>query len=255
MSNQAGKVTLVFARVRDDWTRETDNNLLDAAATGSKLTHTEIAIGERLDARGMANVMRIYNDPVGVELVSRTGLNPLNQYIEIGCSKAAEERMLQFGKAVVGRPFSNFGMVRSVIWPRSTDHKTFFCAELTAACLKAGGLLGPRSNPGAYTPASLYGLFQPHAATTGNPLVLKRALREQHDASLYETCPPGDTDMATIMARKAIQDAARSCSKVKNMTVVAGRAANTPGKMFTLNSLDMRQLKRPQGESSSIMRR
>ena len=64
-----------------------------AAATGSRLTHTEIAIGDSFDSRGMANVLRIYNDPVGVELVSRTGLNPLNSYIEVGCSKAAEERM------------------------------------------------------------------------------------------------------------------------------------------------------------------
>lgn len=244
MSN-AGKVTLVFARVGDDWTKEPVINLLAAAATGSRLTHTEIAIGNSFDSRGMANVLRIYNDPVGVELVSRTGLNPLNSYVEIGCSKAAEERMLEFGKTMVGRPFSNYGMVRSVIWPRKTDHTNFFCAELTAACLKAGGLLGKNANPGAYTPAALYKLFQPRAATTGNPLVLQRALAHHDKTRMYERCAPGDTDIATMLAKKAVEDASRTSSKVKNMNVVAGRANDTmSGKMFTLNSLDMRHTRK-----------
>ena len=242
MAKGAGKVTLVFARVGDDWTKEPVINLVAAAATGSRLTHTEIAIGDSFDSRGMANVLRIYNDPVGVELVSRTGLNPLNSYIEVGCSKAAEERMLDFGRAMVGRPFSNYGMVRSVIWPRTTDHRNFFCAELTAACLKAGGLLGKGANPGSYTPSALYKLFQPRAAATGNPLVLQRAMRQHINTTMYERCA-GDTDVANMLARKAVEDAARTSSKVKNMNVVAGRAADTTsGRIFTLNSLDMRHV-------------
>ena len=53
---------------------------------------------------------------------------PQYSYLSIGCSKAAEERMLAYARTLVGRPFSNTGMVRSIIYPRHTDEKSFFCA-------------------------------------------------------------------------------------------------------------------------------
>ena len=28
----------------------------------------------------------------------------------------------------VGKPFSNYAMVRSLVWPRETDNTSFFCA-------------------------------------------------------------------------------------------------------------------------------
>ena len=28
----------------------------------------------------------------------------------------------------VGKPFSNYAMARSLVWPRETDHQSFFCA-------------------------------------------------------------------------------------------------------------------------------
>jgi hypothetical protein len=74
--------------------------------------------------------------------------------------------MLAFARANVGRPFSNIAMARSLFMPRRTDGKSYFCAELTAACLQAGGLLSSSSNPGAATPASLYRLYSRRAATT-----------------------------------------------------------------------------------------
>jgi hypothetical protein len=49
--------------------------------------------------------------------------------------------MLAFARAQVGKPFSNMGMARSLLFPRKTLHDSFFCAELVAAVLKAGGLM------------------------------------------------------------------------------------------------------------------
>lgn len=65
---------------------------------------------------------------VGVELAQRTGKNPKYSYLSLGCSKNAENVMLNYAKALVGRPFSNSGMMRSVIFPRTTDDSSFFCA-------------------------------------------------------------------------------------------------------------------------------
>lgn len=65
---------------------------------------------------------------VGVELAQRTGKNPKYSYLSLGCSKNAENVMLNYAKGLVGRPFSNSGMMRSVIFPRITDDSSFFCA-------------------------------------------------------------------------------------------------------------------------------
>ena len=70
-------------------------------------------------------------------------------YLSIGCSRVAEQRMLAFARSQVGKPFSNMGMARSVVLPRKTTYESFFCAELVAAVLKAGGLMyvATHSNP------------------------------------------------------------------------------------------------------------
>jgi hypothetical protein len=36
--------------------------------------------------------------------------------------------MLNYARSCVGKPFSNTGMARSLIWPRKTDEQSFFCA-------------------------------------------------------------------------------------------------------------------------------
>lgn len=84
-----------------------------------------------------------------MELVERTGKNPQYVYLSIGCSKAAERRMLHYAKTkCVGKPFSNLGMARSLLWPRQTDDSSFFCAELVAAILKEVGVaIGPLLPP------------------------------------------------------------------------------------------------------------
>lgn len=66
--------------------------------------------------------------PRSQEVTSRTGRNPLYSYVSLGCSKGAERRMLAFARQQIGKPFSNAGMARSLIWPRQTDGTSWFCA-------------------------------------------------------------------------------------------------------------------------------
>ena len=139
------------------------------------------------------------------ELAQRTGKNPKYSYLSLGCSKNAENVMLNYAKGLVGRPFSNAGMMRSVIFPRTTDDSSFFCAgvpssatlahlwkpvrpsyhhflvcaELVASVLKKGGLMSRASNPGSATPQSLWQMYKGKAAVTGNPFVL-RNVAAQH---------------------------------------------------------------------------
>ena len=54
-------------------------------------------------------------------------------YVQLGCSKGAEQTMLAYAKTLVGKPFSNSGMARSIVYPRQTTGDSFFCAELVAA--------------------------------------------------------------------------------------------------------------------------
>jgi len=108
------------------------------------------------------------------ELVERTGRNPQYVYQQLGCSKNAVTRMLHYARTrCVGKPFSNMGMARSLLWPRHTDSSSFFCAELVAAILKEGGLMDQTSNPGSATPESLYRIYKDRAAVTANPFVLR----------------------------------------------------------------------------------
>ena len=82
----------------------------------------------------IANVCRVFNDRIGVEIVERTGKNPQYEYIQLGCSKRAEQRMLHYARTkCLGRPFSNMGMARSILWPRQTDNSSFFCAGTCTA--------------------------------------------------------------------------------------------------------------------------
>lgn len=109
-----------------------------------------------------------------VEITSRTGRNPQYSYVQLGCSKRAEQTMLAYAKTLVGKPFSNSGMARSIVYPRQTTGESFFCAELVAAVLKKGGLMSSQSNPGAATPQSLHRLYKNQAAATANPYTLRQ---------------------------------------------------------------------------------
>ena len=87
--------------------------------------------------------------------------------------------MLRFAAAQVGKPFSQIGMARSIVFPRTSDHKSWFCAELTAAILQVGGLLNSQCNPGSATPASLYAMYQSRAAVAANPFKLHLLTQQQ----------------------------------------------------------------------------
>ena len=113
------------------------------------------------------------------ELCNRTGRNPNFQYIQIGCSNHAEQQILKFARSAVKKPFSIGAMIRSVVWPRRTSHKNYFCAELIVSALQAGGLMDRASNPGSASPESIYRAFANCGTTTGNPFTLRNIRRDQ----------------------------------------------------------------------------
>jgi hypothetical protein len=121
MCDSGSSVTLIFYKISERWWTEPALNLVAAAAQLSSFTHVEVAIGETATRDGIVNVLRVFNDPVGVELCSRTGRNPAYTYLSLGCTQAAVQKMLNFARAQVGKPFSNLGMCRSLIAPRKTD--------------------------------------------------------------------------------------------------------------------------------------
>lgn len=82
--------------------------------------------------------------------------------------------MLHWARGQIGKPFSQSGMAWSLIWPRNSDGKSFYCAELVAACLQVGGLMSHESKPGAATPQSLYRLYKNAGAVAANPCTLRR---------------------------------------------------------------------------------
>tara|TARA_B100001079_G_scaffold257644_1_gene255189 strand:- start:871 stop:1485 length:615 start_codon:yes stop_codon:yes gene_type:complete len=86
----------------------------------------------------------------------------------------AEQKMLHYVRTqCVGKPFSNYAMVRSLVWPRETDHQSFFCAELVASVLKVGGLLDANCNPGSATPEMLHRIYSSRGAVSANPCILR----------------------------------------------------------------------------------
>ena len=111
---------------------------------------------------------------IAQELTQRTGKNPNYQYVQIGCSQKAIAAMLQFARCQVGKPFSSMGMLRSMVYPRTTVGDSWYCAELVAACLQRGGLMSADSNPGAATPHSLYKLYKRQGAIMANPCTLRQ---------------------------------------------------------------------------------
>lgn len=121
----------------------------------------------------MANVLRVYNDEVGVELCARTGVNPSYTYVSVGCRASDTQAMLQFAKRQIAKPFSQVGMLRSIVYPRQSNGASWFCAELVAATLQVGGLMPPGHNPGGTTPAMLYSMFKQHGSVSANMYTLR----------------------------------------------------------------------------------
>jgi len=184
MDNKPGSVVLIFRKIESRWRDEHPLNLLAAFATRSQYSHVEISIGDEAGERGeIRNVVRIFNDEIGVEVAQRTGRSPAFHYVQLGCSLASERAMLAFAHEQVGKPFSMRAMMRSIVWPRKTDESSWFCAELVAATLQRGGLYPRDENPGAATPESLYRRFISQATTTGNPCTMRSILPNSTSAS------------------------------------------------------------------------
>jgi len=184
MDNKPGSVVLIFRKIESRWREEHPLNLLAAFATRSQYSHVEISIGDEAGERGeIRNVVRIFNDDIGVEVAQRTGRSPAFHYVQLGCSLASERAMMGFAHEQVGKPFSMRAMMRSIVWPRKTDESSWFCAELVAATLQRGGLYPRDENPGAATPESLYRRFISQATTTGNPCTMRSILPNTTSAS------------------------------------------------------------------------
>ena len=268
MADTGSSVTLIFYKIGDEWWKEPALNLLAAVAQMSSYCHCEIGIGESAGTQGqIKNVCRIYNDAVGVELTERTGRNPHNTYLSLGCSKAAEQRMLAFAKAQVGKPFSNAGMARSLIWPRRTSGESFFCAgknpeatppfnptpnphpltttlrfaELVASVLKVGGLLSQDSNAGAATPTSLYKMYARNAAVAANPYTLRAINGQNASLSFNSLCKAPSSQAVIAVAKPSAVAHKRSDSPPKaSFKLLSNRRSegtSPTGLTITLNSL------------------
>ena len=182
----------------------------------------------------MKHVARIFNDVQGVELVERTGRNPQNIYLQLGCSKHAEQKMLHYVRnQCVGKPFSNLAMFRSLLWPRQTDEvpTSFFCAELVAAILRQGGLMDSGSNPGAATPEMLHRIYAPRAAVAANPCVLRDVQASSvhfHNTLGHHPLHGGLGDRAAEQERLLHQRAVAASASAASATASAPGALRAP---------------------------
>jgi lambda repressor-like predicted transcriptional regulator len=152
--------------------------------------------------------------------------------------------MLRYAKAQQKKPFSQTGMMRSLLFPRETNEKDWYCAELVAAILKKGGLMNQSSNPGAATPESLHSTYSTRAAATGNPTLLRdvKTLNTLKNVVFEHACP----NKKHLIAKEHAPDAFGKIQMVGNLRVVAtrppalaqGATASIP---ITLNSLNMQK--------------
>lgn len=222
MSDQGTSVTLIFYKVGTEWWKEPALNLIAAVAQLSSYTHVELAIGEAPGSGGqMANVARIFNDACGVELTERTGRNPAYTYLSLGCSKASEQRMLSFARAQVGKPFSNMGMARSLLFPRATDNRTYYCAELVAAILKQGGLMYAASQSPCHSHAHTSGVAFLTAFCLVYPSQEPRQQSRSRDAvqfvqTVQQTSRGDRKPLHLAASRQWVKDDERGCGNTRD---------------------------------------
>lgn len=215
-------VVLIFREIERRWRDDHPINVLAALMTRSKFSHVELAIGSSAGENGeMTNVLRIFNDDVGVELAQRTGTGPTMHYVQLGCSQENERRMLAFATKQKGKPFDMPAMIRSIFYPRRTHYKSYFCAELVAATLKEGQLLPATLNPGASTPQSLYAHFSKIGTATGNPYTLRRisTTRSQKNnvpRRIQDALPQSLRALQGVRAREDLQPLLNGRSKERS---------------------------------------
>lgn len=100
--------------------------------------------------------------------------------------------MQKFARAQVGKSFNKGGMYRAslpLLWRGSDGEQrngTWFCSELTAAILQAGGLIS-QYNPGSISPNFLLDLC-----------VAQEGLRASLTANRYKLCANQQTLVASM---------------------------------------------------------
>ena len=208
-------VTLIFRKLEDKWSNEHPINLMSAIFSRSNFTHVELSIGEDSGQRGeIANVVRIYNDAVGVEVCQRTGMSPQYVYLEVGCPQKKVTKMLNFAQAQKGKPFSMGAMVRSIVYPRTTNEQNYFCAELVARTLQIGGLFPTEKNPGAETPETLFRRFKPVASVTGNHYMLRQIRMKTGLSTLWnKSCDEHDLSYEGAQSNSGFREFTGSACK------------------------------------------
>ena len=96
-------------------------------------------------------------------------------FVRLEISAAQECAMYEFLGDHVRRhtPYDALGAYASIVRPIDNHHTSFFCSQLAAAALQAGGLLRNMRDY-AITPAALYSLIHtlPNASESTNPVLL-----------------------------------------------------------------------------------
>ena len=82
-----------------------------------------------------------------------------------------------------------------------------YCAELVAACLKAGGLMSGDSNAGEATPHSLFSMYKRQGAVMANPCTL----RQQFGATRAITLGTGTGGTASSSVAPLLSSVVTGC--------------------------------------------
>jgi hypothetical protein len=148
---------LVFYRIADD--EPSTVNRLAAYITGTAgMAHVELRFR-------CGRSLSVFQDET-VFLKKRGYSNLQYRAIGISIDPQAEEKMVRFAEAQVGKAFNTWGLRRAPLpWPlwRATDGEmpqgSWFCSELITATLQSGGMLMPM-NAATSSPNELYDIAQ-----------------------------------------------------------------------------------------------
>ena len=237
----------------------------------------QISIGEDAGINGtMKHVARVFNDDVGVvkctpQTNSPPALAPFSNSSTLS-SDVARERCAgarapdgaqpakplhpargaarwpstrcctTCARSAWASPSSNYAMVRSLVWPRETDHTVFFCAGAQArvpaplcappcppsppprlrcslraqsssrASSRWAGCSTPTATRASATPEMLHRIYAPRAAVSANPCLL-RELQQHSPGAARALGAGGNVHRQPLARRSASPSARRSCRR------------------------------------------
>jgi hypothetical protein len=185
-----------------------------------------MAIGDTYTKLGtIDNVVTIFNGECVKIKTSSIG-NPAYEFLKCECTLEQEANMLRAAKSVCGIPFSNIGMIRSMVYPRKTSDvnpKTFYCAELISWILKQGNVLPATINPGASTPGSLWDTFKTCSTITTHPT--------KHN--LTQHGHPINSNFNHVPPNRPKNEIAMSLSESLKRSGVLGKFKNLPNSQYS----------------------